>query len=219
MEILNGMQHQITEPIDAMPVRAAWPDDFPKVDIHAKEHRVKSHPSYDAAKVGDRGAAFQLVGDLLNARLATALRKYKDHNPVLVPIHGLEGASENSIPVAVAARMTGYLDYDVDGSIVQTSRAGHTGASGWWRLISQPLFAGDVESGWNYMGTPLKLGGKQTSATDSTPLPSPRPVTLSVQRMLTPSEIESLRRHKQETLEYMQRRLAEEENAKEAVKQ
>ena len=71
----------------------------------------------------------EILNGMLNARLATTLRKYKDHDPVLVPIHGLEGASENSIPVAVAARLTGYLDYDVDGSIVQTSRAGHTGVS------------------------------------------------------------------------------------------
>ncbi len=46
-------------------------------------------------------------------------------------------------------------------------------------------------------------GGAQSSATDSTPSPSQKPVTLSAPRMLTPSEQDWLRQHAKETAEQM----------------
>lgn len=35
--------------------------------------------------------------------------------------------------------------------VVQISKAGHTGASGWWRLRSPALFSGHVEAGRTYI--------------------------------------------------------------------
>lgn len=36
-------------------------------------------------------------------------------------------------------------------SVLQTNKAGHTGSAGWWRLVSQPTFYGDVEPGAAYI--------------------------------------------------------------------
>lgn len=54
----------------------------------------------------------------------------------------------------------------------------------------------------------LNLGGKSDSASASTALPNPKPATLSKVRMLTPSEIESLRQHKHHVQEVARKRLA-----------
>jgi len=124
--------------------RATWPAGFPRVDIHAKEARVKGHPYYAAAKAGDPDAAIALVKGVLNQSLIRSLRKYKADSPLLVPVQGIEGVSRNPIPMAMAVQLEVALGYPVAAEIYQTSKAAHTGATGWWRLLSQALFDGEI---------------------------------------------------------------------------
>ncbi|MDI9333147.1 MAG: hypothetical protein QM533_02095 [Cytophagales bacterium] len=49
----------------------------------------------------------------------------------------------------------------------------------------------------------LKNGGQHNSGSGSTASPNQKPATLNAVRMLTPSEIESLRLHKHETAAYV----------------
>lgn len=135
----------------AKPYRSSWPADFPRVDIHAKEWKVKAHPSYTAAKAGDLDAALQLVDGVLNASMVRSLRRYRDENPILTPVHGVEGTSVNNIPIAMGVRLEQRLGYSVESDIVQISKAGHTGASGWWRMQSHALFDGEVNAGRAYI--------------------------------------------------------------------
>lgn len=53
------------------------------------------------------------------------------------------------------------------------------------------------------MALPLSNGGKRNSDTVSTALPNRKPDTSSTPRMLTPSEIASLRQSKQENNRFM----------------
>lgn len=129
------------------PTRAPWTVDFPSVNIHAKENRVKAHSAYAAAKTGDLKAAFELVDAMTNKRLVRGLRKYRERSPVIVPVHGIESASVNAIPVALANLVAVITDFETWSEIVQVSKAGHTGASGWWRLQAQALFSGHVAHG------------------------------------------------------------------------
>jgi hypothetical protein len=76
----------------------------------------------------------------------------------LVAVHAFEGPVVNAIPAAMADWLAGRFNADLDRSIVQINRVGHTGADGWHRLANQALFDGFVA-----------LTGKGRSATTSLP--------------------------------------------------
>lgn len=145
------MTQELFEPIVALPSRAAWPHRFPDADIHASESRVKKHDLYGAAKAGDVEASVELVLDVLNADAIERLRRYRKQSPVIVPVHGIEGVSANTIPAVMAACLCDELGFDLEATIVQTTKAAHTGASGWWRLQSHALFNGEVVPGRDYI--------------------------------------------------------------------
>jgi hypothetical protein len=54
-------------------LRVPW-EDFPNVWIHAPEAKVKSHPSYAAAKSGDAEAAVSLVEAMIDPEQVESLR-------------------------------------------------------------------------------------------------------------------------------------------------
>ena len=62
----------------------------------------------------------------------------------------MEGVSVNMIAQGLAATLSDALGLPLDKDIVQVTRAGHTGSSGWKRLGSPALFAGAVEPGRGY---------------------------------------------------------------------
>ncbi|CAK0777642.1 hypothetical protein CCP4SC76_6450001 [Gammaproteobacteria bacterium] len=133
------------------PLRTLWLENFPKVDIHASESLVKKHLYYNSAKSGNAESAMELAVDLGNNQIIEALARYRSESPIFVPVHGIEGSSINEIPMALSRYLSMRLGFDMSTDIVQTSKAGHTGASGWWRLLSPALFDGDVISGRNYI--------------------------------------------------------------------
>jgi hypothetical protein len=125
---------------------------FPDVMLHADEASVKRHPQYPAAKAGDITAADLLVAELANQERVEELRASLEGRAVeLVPIHALESAGVNEIPAALARRLSAWLGFPINDSIVQTNTVGHTGASGFQRLANQALFAGEVKPQQRYL--------------------------------------------------------------------
>jgi len=132
------------------PFRTAW-GDFPDVLIHADEGATKRHPDYAAAKAGGVRAAKQLVTDVLHDPTVERLRRIIGGREVtLVPVHAVESSGINKIPAVMAEVLSERLGTPVAGDIVQSNRAGHTGASGYKRLAFPPLFEGDVSRGREY---------------------------------------------------------------------
>jgi hypothetical protein len=122
------------------------------VVILADEQRVKHDREYASAKSGDMLAAGRLADRFVDS-LALGLVKalIGPVRPILLPVHALEVAGVNEIPVALAVRLAAGLDLDVDASIVQINTAGHTGASGYQRLANPALFNGNVKAAEAYL--------------------------------------------------------------------
>ena len=132
------------------PARAAW-GEFPDVLIHADEGATKRHPDYAAAKAGDVRAAKQLVADILDAPAVARLRRMiGGRDVILAPVHAVEASGVNRIPAVMAELLGERIGAPVAREIVQSNRAGHTGASGYQRLAFPPLFEGDVSRGQEY---------------------------------------------------------------------
>jgi len=139
--------------VTALPVRSPW-GQFPgEAEILAKESGVKSSLYYPKAKTGGTSAAVQLVFEQVpEHKIRRAMMKYRDDDPIIAPVHGIEAVSDNVIPLALAASIADVTGFEMDrGNLVQTNRAGHTGASGWHRIANPALFSGDVEDGRRYI--------------------------------------------------------------------
>lgn len=122
------------------------------VVILAEEQRVKQDPDYPSAKSGDALAAGRLADRFIDANVVTQVKALVGTTaPILLPVHALEIAGVNEIPVALAVRLAAELDLEIDASIVQTNTAGHTGASGYQRLANPALFNGEVRAAAAYM--------------------------------------------------------------------
>lgn len=136
------------------PHREPW-GRFPDVVIVASQSSVMRHPDYPQAKQGNvtdaAPAAKRLSGDLLTASALEELRALPVHGARLVPVHALEGQGFNRIPAAFAELLGEKLHLEVETSIIQVNVVNHTGASGWMRLASPPLFEGPVLHGQSYV--------------------------------------------------------------------
>ena len=103
---------------------------MPDVAILADEQQVKRDPDYLSAKSGHAPAAGRLVGRFVDSRVIKQVKALiVDAAPILLPVHALEVAGINEIPVALAVRLAAELDLDIDDSIVQANTVSHTGAS------------------------------------------------------------------------------------------
>ena len=125
---------------------------MPDVAILAGEQQVKRDPDYLLAKSGHAPAAGRLVGRFVDSRVIKQVKALiVDAAPILLPVHALEIAGVNEIPVALAVRLAAELDLDIDDSIVQANTVRHTGASGYQRLANPALFSGKVRAGAAYV--------------------------------------------------------------------
>src|SRR5688572_17391102 len=107
-------------------------DGTPDVAILAGIKPVKSDPNYAAAKAGDALQAAALIRNLITADEVARVRKLLDgRHPILSPVHAVETAGVNEIPLALAAAVAHALTLEVEASVVQLNTAGHTGAGGW----------------------------------------------------------------------------------------
>lgn len=133
------------------PQRSAWKG-FPDVVILAEERPVRSHPEYAAAKTGDVGSAKRLAAAFAEGATLDALAALvSGRSARIVPVHALEDQGINRIPSAFAELLAERLALEVESGIVQANVVNHTGASGWRRLASPAIFAGDVQAGQAYL--------------------------------------------------------------------
>jgi hypothetical protein len=132
--------------------RTGWRSGLPDVVVHTTEKTRNAHPSYAAAKSGDREAATRLACDLLsNAALESIRRQLGGRRPILVPVRAIEATGINLIPDAMSHEMALRMGLDVTLAIVQTNTVGHTRAGGFHRLAFQPTFDGKVEAGRDHV--------------------------------------------------------------------
>lgn len=123
----------------------------PPLASYTKDADIKAHPDYAAAKAGDRDAAVRFVPDVVKPETIEAAARRFGRDAIYVPVIAEEAGGRNQIPEATAhyyAAMTG-AQYSDD--IAQVSRAFHTGARPMDRLVSRPLFDGDVVEGGKYV--------------------------------------------------------------------
>lgn len=129
------------------PMRTTWQKDFPDVVLHARLGDETSHRDYEAAKSGDRDAAYRLVSDVLTKDAVDKIRNIIGNRDVLLAaVHAEEASGRNKIPQAMADVLGKVLHQEVATGIVQTRRVGRTGQDGFGRLANQPEFSGDVRS-------------------------------------------------------------------------
>ncbi len=137
------------------PPRSAW-DAFPDVVLLAREHVVKRHPKYPAAKTGDAVSAADLVDELVDEAGIAAVRKLIDESsesraPVLVAAHAYEREGVNTIPSVLGKLFSEQLGIEFEAAVIQANVVSHTGAGGYGRLARQAGFEGDVEAGREYV--------------------------------------------------------------------
>ncbi|EEI4448043.1 hypothetical protein G0S15_001415 [Salmonella enterica] len=132
-------------------MRTTWQKDFPDVVLHARLGDATSHRDYEAAKAGDKDAAYRLVSDVMTKDAVDKIRNIIGHREVLLAaVHAEEASGRNKIPQAMADVLGKVLHQSVDDSIVQVKRVGRTGQDGFGRLANQPEFAGNVRSDLPY---------------------------------------------------------------------
>ncbi len=125
---------------------------MPDVAILAGEQQVKDDPDYAAAKAGDAVAASRMVDRFINPRAIEQVEALMGGAKlILLPVHAVEVAGINEIPVALAERFAAEFGFDIDDSIVQDNTVGHTGASGYQRLANPALFSGNVKARAEYL--------------------------------------------------------------------
>lgn len=146
----------------AMSSRSRDWGDFPDVVIAARLGEASRHPDYAAAKSGDADAAERLVDAVLTQASVDQLTKLIDgREATLVPVLAEESSGRDKIPLATAAVLGERLDLPVSAKIAQASKVSRTNSDGLQRLARQPVFAGAVRSGENYIlvDDPLTQGG------------------------------------------------------------
>lgn len=137
--------------VNNKPVRTSWQKDFPDVVLHARLGDATSHRDYEAAKAGDKDAAYRLVSEILTKDAVDKIRNIIGHREVLLAaVHAEEASGRNKIPQAMADVLGKVLHQEVATGIVQTKRVGRTGQDGFGRLANQPEFAGNVRSDLPY---------------------------------------------------------------------
>lgn len=137
--------------VNNKPVRTTWQKDFPDVVLHARLGDATAHRDYEAAKAGDKDAAYRLVSDVLTKDAVDKIRNIIGNREVLLAaVHAEEASGRNKIPQAMADVLGKVLHQEVDDSLVQTKLVGRTGQDGFGRLANQPEFAGNVRSDLPY---------------------------------------------------------------------
>lgn len=132
-------------------LRTPWQKDFPDVVLHARLGDATAHRDYEAAKGGDKDAAYRLVSDILTKDAVDKIRNIIGNREVLLAaVHAEEASGRNKIPQAMADILGKVLHQEVATGIVQTKRVGRTGQDGFGRLANQPEFAGNVRSDLPY---------------------------------------------------------------------
>lgn len=126
--------------------RAPW-GDFPKAITNGTLGELDKQPQYQAAKSGDKIAAWELVSHILKDKTVEEMLKTfnPNQNTLLVPVLAQESAGKNKIPLAVARFISKQTGLNVSDSILQVNHVGRTNKNADSRLVFQPIFKGKVE--------------------------------------------------------------------------
>ena len=140
------------------PSRSAWQPNFPKALIVNKPGEFQRHPDYQAAKFeGDMDAAYRLTRDNLKAEAIEELERRVAEGgntgraPIIVPVTGKEGMGANRIPMMAAVNIADRTGWTVERSVVQIHQASRSGGDGFYRLVNQPAFDGQIQPGRDYV--------------------------------------------------------------------
>jgi N12 class adenine-specific DNA methylase len=123
----------------------------PVISSHTSVEDVKKHPDYVAAKAGHTEAAFRLVSDLVNPSTMQTVKDKVGEGAIFVAPHAEEMTGRNQIPMALAGYYANATNGSIDAEIIQTNQVHHTGADAMQRLISRPVFDGDVVKNGRYV--------------------------------------------------------------------
>lgn len=132
--------------------RSPVPIALPEAIIGHPLGDLTNHPDYQAAKGGDPLAAARLADAMVNPELVAQVREQiGEKQPSIVPVLAIEQAGRNKIPLAVALKLGHELSLDVSTDIIQTVKANRSAASGLDRVFIASEFAGEVQSGADYL--------------------------------------------------------------------
>ena len=138
---------------ESLPKSDAWRSDFPQATILTSKVQSRFPDLYNAAKSGDREAAFELISKLSESKaVAEKISKLVVDYPdaIVTYPHAVEASGKNAIPAAWAVKLASE-GLKVGDNIVCINQPMHTGASDESRLVRRARFAGDVEKGGKYI--------------------------------------------------------------------
>lgn len=138
-----------------MPEGKPISEDFPDVVVQTNAANLKNDNKelYNAAKAGDRQAAEQLIVPLLKYDKLQSITQAHPGAIVVYP-HAEESAGRNKIPAAYANALVeagAEQGLELDTSIIQANKLGHTGADTRHRTIMRTRFSGEVQAGRDYI--------------------------------------------------------------------
>lgn len=138
---------------ESLPKSGAWRSDFPQATILTNKVQSRFPDLYNAAKSGDREAAFELVSKLSESKavadkIAKLVADYPD--AIVAYPHAEEAAGRNKIPALWAAKLESE-GLKMTDDIRQINRPNHTGAADDGRLVRRSRFEGNVEKGGKYI--------------------------------------------------------------------
>ena len=120
--------------------RSPW-NGFPDVAVQTTVAKLKSHPDYDAAKLGDQDAALRVIAQVFKPGKVT------DSCDLIVPVLQLDAGKQNMLAIAYALRLGRELGAEVFLAICQSNQVSHTGADATTRILGQPTFVGQIAPG------------------------------------------------------------------------
>ncbi|MCR5401186.1 MAG: Flp pilus assembly complex ATPase component TadA [Treponema sp.] len=163
-DLMNGVGYKkdtfIKEIQNSMYHTKEWSENFPKVYSHSLYYgdsvndknyseNIKTALLVGKAKRGDRDAAIDLVNQSVRPEIIKELhKKYPD--AIVCAVDGLEANGHNMIPL-MYKKFLSEQGFSIDGSIVQSAKAHHTGADNLDKLLNRVRFSGEVQKGKDYI--------------------------------------------------------------------
>jgi hypothetical protein len=137
-----------------MAPRTPWSPNFPPIIAQTGYQAMREHVAYRAAKDGASGvAAFPLVIDCLSDESMDAIERLINGREIrIASVHAEELTGRNRIPITYGTVLATVFNVPHDVGIIQTSFANHGGSQSiYHRLVSEPIFGGNVGNGVNYV--------------------------------------------------------------------
>lgn len=136
-------------------VRTDWlPSFYSEIITHqSPTFKRQDHPEHDKAKSGDYEAALNLAIDMISEESIKKLIEIAngDSEVIIAPVSAIESQGANFIPDAMAEVISLKTGFLIAENIKQINSPQRTNKGSQYRMENQPVFAGDVISGKNYI--------------------------------------------------------------------